>query len=488
MSFGRGCPLSVLNFFKKHSTKKIYTFAIAIFCFQNAWAQQELGLPFLTHLAQVPVQVNPATFTDHKINLAFPNAFGGYQNSAFQIGSLFKTTPEGRVLDLETALFNMRPAGNVLRTSASVNGAALTFQIKKKFQFSFFQNTHFDVQVAYPKALPELLWRGNAAFIGQEVEVAPKLNLLGYNEYGFGIAAKLHEKFSGGINVKYLSGFLGFRTLTAQTTVLTSEEYYQLTLNSDILFRTGGLTDIFDKNEKDLLADNSSQYFIKSNNNGIAVDIGMNIQVTPKLAVDLAMQDVGKIYWTQYALEQQSSGTFQYDGEIVRPFSNDGQDFNFETVRDSIGGLFEFSATPKSFYTELPQRFSLVARYQLDPKLVLGASFHNEYWQGVSNLAFAVHAQKQVGRWLYAGTMLGYHNNSSVFLGANATFQLGPVQIFALTDNIVTLINPEAGRGTNVRAGLNLTFLKKKTEKKEKVMVQEDALPANEQYYFKDGN
>ncbi len=229
--------------------KKIYTFAIAIFCFQNAWTQQEFGLPFLTHLAQAPVQVNPATFTDHKINLAFPNAFGGYQNSAFQIGSLFKNTAEGRVLDLETALHGMKPAGNVLRSSASVNGGALSFQIKKKFQFTFFQNTHFDLQVAYPKTLPELLWRGNAAFIGQEVEIAPKLNLLGYNEYGFGIAAKLHEKFSGGINFKYLSGFVGFKTLRAQTSVLTDEEYYQLTFNSDILFLTGGLTDIFDKKQ-----------------------------------------------------------------------------------------------------------------------------------------------------------------------------------------------------------------------------------------------
>lgn len=460
--------------------KKIYFFAIAVFCFQNLRAQQELGLVFLTHLAQTPVQVNPATFSDHRINLALPNGYGGYQNSAFTIGSLFKTTAEGKTLDLETALYGMEPAGNILRSSASINGGALSFQLKKKFQLSFFQNTHFDMQVAYPKALPELLWRGNAAFIGQEVEIAPKLNMLGYQEYGFGVAAKLHEKFSGGINVKYLSGFAGFKTLTASTTVFTDEEYYQLTVNSDILFRTGGLTDIFDKDETSLLADNSTGYFIKSNNNGIAVDIGMNIQATKKLSVNLAMQDVGKIHWTQYALEQESKGSFQYDGENIRPFAEGEDEFDFKTVRDSIGELFGFSATAKPFYSELPQRFSLVTRYEYDPQLVFGASFHNEYWQGVSSLAFAVHAQKQFGRWLYAGTMLGYHNHTSAFLGANLTLQLGPVQLFAITDNVVTLINPQAGRATSVRAGLNLTFLKKKPVKKEPAEPQ----PSNDAHYY----
>ena len=458
--------------------KRITLLAIAIFFFQNSKAQQEFGLPFLTHLAQTPVQVNPAIFTDHRINLVFPNAYGGFQNSGFQFGDLIEETPEGRRITLDAALRGMSPSENTLRSSLSVNGAALSFQIKRKVQFTFFQNTQFEFQARYPKALPELLWKGNGAFVGQEVEIAPRLNILGYNEYGFGFAAKPHPDFSFGFNLKYLSGFIGFETFRASATVLTSEEYYQLTVNSDIIFRTGGLTDIFDENEGDVLADQSSRYFIKSNNNGIAGDIGMNYQVSPKLSLSFAIQDVGKIYWTEYALEQKSKGTFRYEGEIVRPFGDGEADFDFETIRDSIGDLFDFTSKPRSFYMVLPQRFSLVGKYQISPKTAFGASFHREYWLGVANIAFAAHLQKQVGRWLYAGAMLGYHGNSSVFLGANATFQLGPVQLFAMTDNIVTLLNPELGRGTGVRAGMNLTFLKKKPEKKK----EETAPPAEMKY------
>lgn len=435
---------------------------------------------YLTHLVQSPVQVNPAIFTDHKINVAFPNAYGGYLNSAFRLGDVFRETPEGRRLDLAPVLSQMSPTGNVLRSSLSVSGGAISFQIRQKVQFSFFQNTHFEMQASYPKALPELVWYGNGAFIGQEVEIAPKLNLLGYSEYGMGIAVKWHEKFTSGVNIRYLSGFLGFKTLTAQTSVHTDEEYYQLTFNSDMQIRTGGLNDIFDKNETDLLADDSPASFFKSNNTGIAVDIGMNISVTEKLRVDLMMQDVGRVFWQENALEQRSSGTFRYDGQIVRPFAEGEDDFDFEAVRDSIGDLFEFEAKPQTFYSELPQRFSIAGRYEINPKLSVGASFHNEYWQGVSSLAFAGHVQKQMGRWLYAGAMLGYHNHSSVFLGTNVTFQLGPVQLFALTDNVVTLINPDAGRFTNFRAGMNLTFLKKKTGVKASVLMTADPMSSGQ--------
>ena len=452
--------------------KNIFLLAIAIFNLQNIRAQQEFGLSFLTHLVQTPVQTNPAVFTDHRVNQAFPNAYGGFQNSGFRIGDLFVDTPDGRRLELDAALNNMRPENNSLRTSAAVNGLALSFQIKNKVQISFFQNTRFDLQIGYPKALPELLWRGNAAFVGQEVEVAPKVNFLSYNEYGLGLAAKLGKKVSAGVNIKTLSGFVGVETIQAQTSVRTDEEYYQLTLQSDLLFRIAGLTDLLDEDEGGQLASDDPRYFIRSNNSGLAVDLGMCIQATPKLNLGLSVQNLGRISWKEYGIEYKSSGTFRYDGEIVRPFAEEENDFDFENVRDSIGDLFDFSSGEKVFNTKLPQRMTIVGRYQLDPKMLVGASFHLESWKGISNFAFAGHFQKQVGRWLYTGVMLGYHGNSYVFLGANATLQLGPVQLFAMTDNIVTLINPEAGRGTGVRAGLNLSFQRKKEEKKEEVLPE----------------
>lgn len=446
-----------------------------------AQAQQELGLVFLTHLAQAPTQANPATFTDNRFNLVLPNVHAGYQNTSFSLGDLLQASPEGgRNIVLDQAIGNMASRDNGLRASLAINGAALSFQLFDKVQVSFFQNTQVDFHLGYGKELPELLWRGNGAFLGRRMEVAPDLNFLAFNEYGAGLAVRLHEKFTAGLNVKYINGLASVRTISSQVGLLTSEEFYQLDLQSDMVVRTGGLTDVFDASEPDVLADTGLGALINSGNNGVGLDIGMSIKVLPRLSVDLVMQDVGKIYWSRHALEQVSNGSYQYQGAVIRPFGEASEGFDLDSSLDSISSLLQFKATAKSFYTQLPQRFSFIGRYQLGPRLMAGAAFHYESWNGYDNMAVTAYLQQQVGNWLYAGIMPGWHEEQPLVLGANATLQLGPCQLFAMTDNVLMLINPLKGRTTSFRAGLNLAFLRRRDPG-----MKPQSQSLNERYYFR---
>lgn len=459
--------------------RKLFALFTLLLCLRHAQAQQELGLVFLTHLAQVPTQANPATFSDNRFNLVLPNVQAGFQNSAFSLGDLLQANPEGgNSIVLDRALGNMSPTNNFLRSSLSINGAALSFQLLQKVQLSFFQNTQVDFQLGYGKDLPNLLWRGNGAFLGRTMEIGPAVNFLAFNEYGVGLAVKLHEKFTAGVNVKYLNGLVGVRTISSGISMLTSEEYYQMNLQTDMVVRTGGLTDVF--NDDEFLADTSTDGIINSGNSGIGVDIGMSIKVLPKLSVDLVMQDVGKIYWSKNALEQVSNGSFQYDGQEIRPFSDNSDGFDIASSLDSISSLLEFKATAKPFYTQLPQRFSFIGRYELNPRLMAGAAFHYETWNNYSNVAVTAYLQKQVANLLYVGIMPGWHARQSFVLGANATLQLGPFQFFAITDNLLMFTNPINGQTTNFRAGFNIAFLRKKGPKTTPVSQSR-----NERYYFK---
>ena len=49
----------------------------------------------------------------------------------------------------------------------------------------------------------------------------------------------------------------------------------------------------------------------------------------------------------------------------------------------------------------------------------------------------------------------------------SATLRLGPVQIFATSDNIIPLMNPMKGQNVNMRFGMNLLFGKIKEDKVE---------------------
>lgn len=460
---------------------KIFSFLFCLFFSTVIFAQPEYSLHMQKHLPQAAINVNPGSFTDHRINVVLPGVYGGFGNSAFQISDIFQRTSEGQEITLEPAIRKMKDTGNSLRSSFSVHALALTFRTKKDLQFTFFQNTHFDFQLTYPKTLPALLWRGNGAYIGERVDVAPKINVLGYNEYGMGIATRANDKIIVGANFKLVNGFVGVRTEKAETYLTTGAEYYQLTFENDIKLQTAGLTDIFDENEEDVIGDWTPEYIILGGNYGFSVDLGLTYQVSDKLELQFAAQDFGYISWENQVYEQTSEGVYNYDGEIVRPFSDDNDEFDFEQVRDTISDIFEFNSKEKAFLSNFPIKGFVSGSYQIDPTLNLGASLYYEHFADadVSNAALSLHAQKLFGKVFYLGGVAGFHKDEFLFLGANATLQLGPVQLYFITDNMVTLFDPTYGRFTNVRTGLNLSFGRNTKQAKE----EEESIIKNPNYF-----
>jgi hypothetical protein len=284
---------------------------------------------------------------------------------------------------------------------------------------------------------------------------------LGYSEYGFGIAAQLDKLFSVGANIKYLTGIAAVKTVHSEASIFTSDEYYQLTLTSDILLRTGGLTDIFDENENAILVNNDPAAFFNSNNRGFAVDLGIRFTPSESAEFQVAMKDIGQVSWQENALEQRSRGTYQYDGVNINLYDDENDDFDLDEIRDSLDALLNFTAMENNFITSLPARIMLSGQYRIQPTLSAGVLVNSEFYGNATSTLFAVNVQKQFGRWLYTGVTAGYHTLSSSFLGLNAAVSLGPVQVFAITDNLLTLLDVEKGRGTNLRAGVNLTFGRK---------------------------
>jgi len=453
---------------------KLFLTTAFLLSFSFAFGQQEFSLFTQSHLPQAAINANPGNFTDHKWNVILPGAYGGFLNSSFQMSDIMDRTANGYKINLEPAIRKMENQGNALRTSLSAHVVGLTFRTKKDLQFTFFHNTHFDMQLTYPKSLPALLWRGNGAFLGERVEVAPNLNLLGYNEYGMGFATRANKKMIFGINLKLVNGFVGVRTEKANTFLTTDEEYYQLTFENDVEIQTAGFANVLDENEEDVLAEMSPEYLIILGNQGFSVDLGMTYEVTKRFQLQVAVQDFGYISWENQVFEHSSQGTYTYDGQIVRPFSDDNDEFDFEQVRDTITDIFEFNSSEKPFLSNFPIKGFVSGQYKMDPSFNLGASLHFEQFAdaGVTNVALALHAQKRFGRNFYLGGVAGFHNDKFAFLGANSTLQLGPVQFYIMTDNLITILDPTFGQFTNVRTGLNLSFgrntKKEKGEKKER--------------------
>jgi hypothetical protein len=80
-----------------------------------------------------------------------------------------------------------------------------------------------------------------------------------------------------------------------------------------------------------------------------------------------------------------------------------------------------------------------------------------------SNICVSVNAAAT--RWLNITGSYSITNGIASNIGLGASANLGPLQFYFVTDNIIGLASPEKAQNINVQAGLNLRFGRTKTEK-----------------------
>ena len=87
------------------------------------------------------------------------------------------------------------------------------------FLFFFFFNDTATTEI-YTLSLHDAL---PISFIGENIEIAPKIDIFAYHEYGLGFAIQVNEKISVGTNIKYLSGMVNVNSQRMQAS--RSEEH-----------------------------------------------------------------------------------------------------------------------------------------------------------------------------------------------------------------------------------------------------------------------
>lgn len=433
-------------------------------------------------------ETNPALISPYKFVLALPSFNSGYYNSAFSVNDF--GTVEGDVLTLapEKALESMSDLRNLVQGNANFSIGSISFKFKD-LQFKIFHNSNIDLYTSYPKSLMELLWYGNGAFIGEEIEIAPQIDFTVFHEYGVGFAFQVNENLSLGTNLKYLNGILSFRTERSQASLFTSEEFYQLSAKTDLMFYSSGFSDFLNGADGDLVLYNNTGSYILNQNSGFAIDVGFHSKVSERFSVAVSALDLGFINWRESTYEQYSQGEFEFEGVEIKAF-NENDDYDFENVLDSIDNLVDFESAIMNggYKTSLSPRFYLSGNWNLSETFTLGALAFGELHRGELYPALALNAQKNFRHFFGIGGLVGLRENYSVNVGLNMFLRLGGIQIYGVTDNVLSIFDFNSGQSANFRVGMNLAFLGKKKEEieenaielaKEEIMDEEDVSPSN---------
>jgi Family of unknown function (DUF5723) len=106
----------------------------------------------------------------------------------------------------------------------------------------------------------------------------------------------------------------------------------------------------------------------------------------------------------------------------------------------------------------LPLYVYVGGNYHINKHFSAGAMVNLEHLDGHNYVNFAINGSANIGRILQAGLTVAQVKGIGTQVGAGASVNLGPIQIYAVSDNVASAFNIGNARNAQVNVGLNLIF------------------------------
>ena len=411
---------------------------------------QEMGLYFMDGLWQAN-QLNPAFMPEQRAVYSFPSIYLNVHHTAASYNDLITTNANGEHLfSLDNVLSNMSNR-NFARINANIETMNLSVGTQL-WRASLSQTVKFRSQLGYPKALAQLAWDGNEQFVGQTVQIGPNFQTMLYSELAAGFAIKLYKLSVGG-RIKVLSGLFDVSTGSTYASVHTDEEIYQLTFATDYQMNIAAL------NPYGTLEDFEPEIGFSpiSKNLGFGIDLGATFEISEEIKVSASLLDIGSIKWKSNAQNYASKGSYTFEGMDISDLIRDDS-ATFESTIDTLESIFEFKETSNSYSTALPAKMYLGTSIKINPLMRVGGLVYMERYRKHTFMGVAVNTSVHLGKIFTAGLVYSIFNNTYDNIGLSGALKLGPVQLFAMTDNVVAAFKPFDSRNANMRVGLNMAF------------------------------
>lgn len=437
---------------------KKYLYLICLLVLSAPLTAQDLGLHTMSNVWQSN-KTNPAMTSDAKFVFSFPGITASIGNSAFAYNDLITTNADGKKVLNGDNFVNLLDDQN----SVWLNADLETFNINfggEQWRVFLSHSVRSSFAANYPKTLAQLVFQGNAQFLGEEVNIGPSVSSMAYGETGIGAAIKFN-KMTVGTRIKLLSGIGNISTQQSDATLFTDDKsIYELTIGSDYLLNSAGVVNVIGLTDSDVATEfevETPGFSLLGPNKGFAIDLGLTLDLSEKLTLSASVLDLGKITWKENAKNFTSNGTYTFKGiNLLDVIDNDS--LAFENTVDTLADIFNFVETQESYSTALGMNSFISAAYQVSKMVRVGAMVNLRSFNGKINPTYAVNANLDLGKIFSVGTVISHNSYTTANVGLNGVLKLGPVQLFAATDNLLSTFKVLDSRTAHFRFGLNLSF------------------------------
>ena len=447
--------------------KKLLFFIFFSSCI-GGFAQQDFTIYNMQETPQSNYN-NPSNQFNGSFYVGLPVISSTYislSNSDFAYSDAIKKVGDSLNVDFQNVL-DMVNNDNYLSFNTRVDLLSFGITISPTTQFTFNMTENLNFRMNYTKDFIELIYKGNAGFDDNTANFEGiGISLNHYREYAFGISHQLNEQLRIGGKLKYLYGMENIYSERTDISLVTDPQTFELTFLADISIKTSGINNIDDNNEGE------SDYFFNRKNRGFAVDLGANYQLNDKLSLIASILDLGGIKWMNNTVSYSNNGEeFVYNGIELNAFAEENEqsatddgETSFDRVLDSLEQSLAIDTTYDSYTAPITSRFYIGANYKLNEQSMVGGVIQSEVFQRKIIPSITLSYNRKVAEFFSVAGSYTIINGSYTNLGLGFNLNPGPVQLYAVTDNIFGLFWPQHNRHIQLRFGLNFIFGSTKTK------------------------
>lgn len=418
----------------------------------NANAQLDLGL-FTMNNQWKKSQLNPAHAADERMTIAFPGLAFAFNHSGDPFANVWSVENQTLIIDTEQWLDNLEPS-NDFRSRFELATLEVAFR-NKNWTWSLGHTFRNGATGNYSKSLVELLHNGNAPYIGDTLQLNADLEWRSVSAFHLGLSWGL-DNFRVGGRVHFLNGIQFLNMNNSQVDLYTDPEAYQLTFLTDAMIQSSSFLAVEDIDALSFEFTGLEVYDLFTKNNGLAFDIGAQMDISSSLMAEVSLLDLGFIRWDETEVYQ-SNTTVTYDGVEVSDLSN-FDSLSFSEALDTLGRLLEFeSRTESGFRESLNSRLYLGLHWQVNEKLGLSGVYANTTWRDEAVHAFGLGLRYQAFKWWNIGTMVNRRYDRWSW-GLNTQFDFGMVELYFTSDNLISVFGISSLENSTIRVGANLVF------------------------------
>ncbi|MCK4750753.1 MAG: hypothetical protein KAT15_27030, partial [Bacteroidales bacterium] len=429
-------------------------------------------------------RINPAFNPNCGFYLGFPlvaPARGGLSFSSHMYSDFIQQHPTEDSLitflhplaDLRAFMDKLKPV-NLVVSNVGTSLASMGLRTDVGF-FSLDVATRFDGTIKYPADLLNLLVYG-----GREGETyildGLGADLTLFTEVSVGWSGKIWENLDIGARAKVLFGIGSLYTRNSELSIYTSEESWNI--KSDMLFNASlGFADVVYDEEgmiEDIIVDEElrnlspygvAKYAFNAGNLGFGLDLGAVYRPIDQLSLSVSVVDLAYIRWKEEVHQVSFKTEYEYIGVEVNPFDfsedytfGDHRDSTFSQMADSLSGFLEMG--PGGAYSQrLNTKLYAGASYEVHPMINFGILARTDFLNGIVAEQVTASANFTTGRYVNLTLSYSYIHGGFRNIGAGFSFNLGPLNMYLLSDNALNVIFwPELSQAVNVWLGLNLVF------------------------------